>query len=310
MPFAATVLRVMIASPSDTLAARDAVEDAVHQWNVAHSMQRGVVLQPWRWETSAVPVLGAHPQTLINAQGIDSSDIVFGIFGSRLGSPTPDAVSGTVDEIQRSVELKKAVHLYFSRARLPNDVDPAQIAGLRDFKQRAESMGLLGEFTDVSELANMVWRAIELDVRGMRIRKHLTADEYEHPMRRYLQVRWGSRESDRRFGSDKGALPEDLDDRAGLLAAVALERYAPYVYYAESFKVDIDVVIRSALTDVPDSTWAEIEGIASKLLQNIRVKSIDGSWLIKASDGSSRRGKWKPGREWGPPNFGPTIIDI
>jgi hypothetical protein len=216
-------------------------------------------------------------------------------------------VSGTVDEIQRSVELKKSVHLYFSRAQLPNDVDPAQIAGLRDFKRRAESMGLLGEFSDVAELANMVWRAIELDVRGMRLRRNSITDEYEHPKRRYLQVRWGSRESDRRFGSDKGALPEDPDDRAGLLAAVALERFTPYVDYAASYTVDIDVVIRSGLADVPDSTWAEIEGIAKKLLQNIRIKSLDGSWLIKTSSGRSRRGTWKPTKDWGPPNFGPTL---
>lgn len=307
MPFAATVLRVMIVSPSDTSTARDAVEYAIHQWNVASSSQRGVVLQPWRWETSAVPILGEHPQTLINTQGIDNSDIVFALFGSRLGSPTPDAVSGTVHEIQRSVELKKSVHLYFSTAQLPNDVDPAQIAGLRDFKQRAQSMGLLGEFSDVSELATMVWRAVDLDVRGMRLRKNVTTDEYEHPKRRYLQIRWGSRESDRRFGSDKGALPEDPDDRAGLLAAVALERFTPYVDYAASLSVDVDIVIRSALAEVPESTWAAIEGISRKLLQSIRVKSLDGTWLLKLSTGGSRRGRWKPTSEWGPPNFGPTF---
>lgn len=116
MPYVATVLRVMIASPSDVPEARDAVEKAVHGWNDANARNKGVILQPWRWETSAVPVMGAHPQKLINAQGVDDSDIVFALFGGRLGSPTPDAISGTAEEIDRALELGKPVHLYFSTA--------------------------------------------------------------------------------------------------------------------------------------------------------------------------------------------------
>jgi hypothetical protein len=62
----------------------------------------------------SVPLLGGHPQRLINAQGVDDSDILFALFalfGSRLGSPTPDAVSGTVEEIERAVEQGKPIHL-------------------------------------------------------------------------------------------------------------------------------------------------------------------------------------------------------
>jgi len=305
MAFEATVLRVMIASPSDTVAARDAVEDAINRWNDAHSMRRRIVLQPWRWETSAVPVLGSHPQALINSQGVDSSDIVFALFGSRLGSPTPDAVSGTVAEVQRSVQLGKPVHIYFSTAALPNDVDTAQIDGIRDFRRRAQSLGLLGEFSDVAELTHMVWRAVELDVQNVRRRKSPTIDEYEHPQRQYLQLRWGSRETDRQFGMSRGALPEDPDDRAGLLAAVALEKYTPYLESVWRSIADIDIVIRSDLALVPDSAWKVIEGIATKHLQSIRVKSLDGSWVIKTSDGGNRRGKWKPTKLWGPPSYGP-----
>lgn len=37
MAFTATVLRVMIASPSDTAEARDAVEAAIYGWNGAYA---------------------------------------------------------------------------------------------------------------------------------------------------------------------------------------------------------------------------------------------------------------------------------
>jgi len=169
MPYTATVLRVMIASPSDVPDARDAVEKAIHGWNDANARTKGVILQPWRWETSAVPVMGAHPQKLINAQGVDDSDIVFALFGGRLGSPTPDAISGTAEEIDRALELGKPVHLYFSTAPLPNDIDTVQLDALRAFKTAMQDRGLLGEFNNPDQLNHEVWKAIEHDIVTLKL---------------------------------------------------------------------------------------------------------------------------------------------
>ncbi|WP_259803147.1 hypothetical protein [Corynebacterium amycolatum] len=43
MRFPATVLRVLVASPSDVPDARDAVEGALHSWNRLHATTRNVV---------------------------------------------------------------------------------------------------------------------------------------------------------------------------------------------------------------------------------------------------------------------------
>ena len=169
MAYVAHVLRVMIASPSDTAEARDAVESAVHAWNGANAQSKQTVLLPWRWETSSVPLLGSHPQSFINSQGVDSSDIVFALFGGRLGSPTSAAVSGTVEEIERAVAQGKPVHLYFSTAPLPNDVDIEQLDGLRTFKAAVSQRGLLGEFSNVSQLIHEVWKAIEHDISELSL---------------------------------------------------------------------------------------------------------------------------------------------
>lgn len=168
MSYSATVLRVMIASPGDMSDARDSVERAIYGWNHANARLRKTILQPWRWESSSVPVLGGHPQTLINAQGVDDSDVVFALFGGRLGSPTPAAISGTVEEIVRAQRQSTPVHLYFSTAPLPADVDTAQLTALREFKRDMQQQGLLGEFRDVSELEREVWRAIEHDLAKLR----------------------------------------------------------------------------------------------------------------------------------------------
>jgi hypothetical protein len=169
MTYIAHVLSVMIASPSDLPEARDAVEEAILSWNVAHAFNRKIVLLPWRWEDNAVPTLGDRPQALINTQGVDQSDIVFALFGSRLGSPTGDAISGTVEEIERAEKLGKHVHLYFSNGQLPNNVDVGQLTAVRQFKQAMQQKGILGEFSTPSELNYEVWKAIEYDLAKLEL---------------------------------------------------------------------------------------------------------------------------------------------
>ncbi|WP_147039257.1 DUF4062 domain-containing protein [Microbacterium aerolatum] len=164
----ASVVYVMIASPSDVPEARDAVYEAIGRWNEANTRERGVVLVPLRWETGAVPLLGNHPQAIINNQLVERADVVVAIFGSRLGSATPAAISGTAEEIERAVSAGKPVHLYFSSAPRPNDVDPQQLAALHDFRSRLEQDGLLGTFASPTELTAHVWQAIEHDITQFR----------------------------------------------------------------------------------------------------------------------------------------------
>jgi hypothetical protein len=165
MVYVAHVVQVMIAFPSDAQEARAAVERALHGWNDAYARNRQVILQPWWWE-AAVPSLGDHPQALLNAQGVDQADVVFALFGSRLGSPTPAAVSGTVEEIERADAQGKPVHLYFSTEPLPHDVDLDQVEGLRAFKREIQARSLYGEFSNPSHLEHEVWKAIEHDLTG------------------------------------------------------------------------------------------------------------------------------------------------
>ena len=58
MPFDARTLTVLIASPGDVLGARDAIEQELHEWNSVRSAATGTILQPRRWETDGVALLG------------------------------------------------------------------------------------------------------------------------------------------------------------------------------------------------------------------------------------------------------------
>jgi len=159
-----TAVFVMIASPSDIAEARQAVYTALARWNETNTTTRNVALIPLRWETGTVPMLGGDPQAIINKQLVDKADIVIALFGSRVGKATPETISGTVSEIETAEADGKAVHLYFSSAPHPNNVDLDQLKALQDFKAEIEKRGLYGSFNSPEELTAHVWQAIEHDL--------------------------------------------------------------------------------------------------------------------------------------------------
>jgi hypothetical protein len=159
MPFDASVVRVMIASPSDVDKSRAAVELAIHDWNREHSESQKIVFIPWHWKEGANPSLEAPAQTIINAQGVDRSDLIVAVFGSRLGSPVESGASGTVQEIERARGQGKPVHVFFSGEPQSN-VDPDQLRALLDFKKQIEAIGLHGSFDSSDELRRKVEYAL------------------------------------------------------------------------------------------------------------------------------------------------------
>jgi hypothetical protein len=152
MSFQANVLRVMIASPGDVAEERKVVTEEIHLWNYANAFARKLVLLPIKWETHSTPQLGDHPQTIINRQLLDEADIVVGIFGTRIGTPTEEYVSGTVEEIKKHVAAGKTAKIYFSDVPVPpSSLNPAQYASLQQFREECQSTGLYATFSSVQQ---------------------------------------------------------------------------------------------------------------------------------------------------------------
>jgi hypothetical protein len=167
MSFEALALTVLIASPGDTSDARDAVESAIGSWNRDRARSRKVVLLPVRWETDAVPAMGADPQSIINRQLVDSSDIVVALFHSRLGAPTSRAPSGTAEEIERAKGRGAPVHVFFSEMPIPRSVDPDELKRLNEFRTQLQSEGLLGSYASLEDLTAKIRTALEHDLEQL-----------------------------------------------------------------------------------------------------------------------------------------------
>lgn len=152
MPYQATVFDVMIASPGDVQVERNIVRDIIHEWNAIYSNSHEMVLQPVGWETHSHPSMGDRAQGVLNEQILKDADLLVAIFWTRLGSPTGEAPSGTVEEIERHMAAEKPAMLYFSSAPvLPDSVEFEQYQALKKFKEKCKSSGLIEEYESQNE---------------------------------------------------------------------------------------------------------------------------------------------------------------
>jgi len=152
----AIVLNVLIASPSDVGQERNVVTDAIYAWNAAHYQTTGTMLHAVRWETHSYPASGDRPQAILNKQIVESGDILIGIFGYKLGTPTGTAQSGTIEEIEEFRRAGKYVALYFSKADVPRSADRDQLKALEDYQRERQTDTLYGTFGTAEELRLLV----------------------------------------------------------------------------------------------------------------------------------------------------------
>lgn len=209
MPYTATVIPVMIASPGDVAQYRSATRDAIHEWNYIHSSANSVVLMPVGWETHSSPELGSRAQELINDRVLEDCDLLVGIFWTRLGTPTGEASSGTVEEIQRHVQAGRPAMIYFCQA--PADlgtVDMAQYQSLQVFKTWCEQQGLIQTFLNLEEF-------------GTNLRRHLQITLQKNP---YLRQAFDVAASTaNKFGIPAAIQSLPVDEIAAEAAALAPE---------------------------------------------------------------------------------------
>ena len=166
MPIETKLYRVLIASPRDVEEERKIVREEIARWNTMHAESMAIVLLPIGWETDATPDSGVSAQAAINRQLVDNCDLLIGIFWTRIGTPTLDAASGTIEEIERASANGKRCIVYFSDKPVsPSNVDQQQYDRLQQYKQNFK--GLRGEYKDIAEFKDIVHRHITKSIQDI-----------------------------------------------------------------------------------------------------------------------------------------------
>lgn len=160
--FQANVINIMIAGPSDVYSEVESVKNAIYEWNEINAQIYGLVLRPIHWKTSSFPSLSfSDAQMAINHQLVQTSDVLICLFGQRLGTQTPRAKSGTVEEIEQHLQSGKEVMVFFKET-IDANCDIKQLTALQDFKSYLEMKGLLGKYNDISNLKEEIKRRLQL----------------------------------------------------------------------------------------------------------------------------------------------------
>lgn len=176
MSYDAKVYKVFIASPDDVKAEREVVRSVLMRWNAINAENKKKVLLPVDWENHSSPITGMSAQEYINTHVLANCDILIGIFWSKIGSPAPNAESGTIDEINRHVSERKLAMLYFSTKDVPYNADFSQIEKVRELKEKYKKDSLYGEFSDCNELEKKLYNHIELKVNEGKFRPNFDSD--------------------------------------------------------------------------------------------------------------------------------------
>jgi len=156
MSYDAKVIKVFIASPGDVQKERDLIRETIYEWNMINSVARGIILMPIGWETYSVSSYGAPPQDDINVKLLKSCDLLIGVFWSKLGTPTDQYPSGSVEEIELHASQGKQIMLFFSKAAIPQSlIDVEQMAALREFRKSINGKCLYKEYEDSDKFKDL-----------------------------------------------------------------------------------------------------------------------------------------------------------
>jgi hypothetical protein len=156
---------LFVASPGDTVEARNRVREAVDRVNRLVGRPKGIIVRTIGWED--IPSGRAkRAQDRINPY-VKRAEIFVGILNKRFGSPTGIAESGTKEEYLLMAKRWKherprpEVMMYFKK--LPaSDLDrPAfQLKKVLNFKKQISKTDLYHEFTNIRQLGDMVENAV------------------------------------------------------------------------------------------------------------------------------------------------------
>jgi len=167
----------MIASPGDVQEERNAARDVVYEWNAAHSHSTKIILQPVGWDTHSSPSMGDRPQAIINKQVLSHSDLLVAIFWTRLGTPTGQAPSGTVEEIDEHLKHGKPAMVYFSSAPVPPEsVEAEQYKALLEFRKECAARGLVESFTALDEFRRKFSRQLAATINDHEYFKRTSSE--------------------------------------------------------------------------------------------------------------------------------------
>lgn len=170
MPSQVTKYKIVISSPSDIVEELDTVSEIIENWNITNSDDYGAMLERVSWKTHATSEIGDRPQAIINKQlDLKDCDILIAIFWTKLGTPTGEAESGTIEEIEEFRKADKPVSIYFSSIPVsPKKIDIEQYKKLSEIIEKYKHDGLVIDYNSIEQFRSKLPMDISRKIKLIR----------------------------------------------------------------------------------------------------------------------------------------------
>lgn len=196
-----TQLTIFFSGTSETESERAALRKVVEELNRMLDGVHKITLKMISWPEDFRPGVNEDIQTEINRQVQGHYDIYIGVLGSRFGTETPRAGSGTVEEFQLAISqfqqdsTSVRVFFYFKRTGLdPLAIDTDQLKKVQKFRNGLAQQGVVYmDFKDTANFVEMVkkhlwnliidewknnaWQPVELTTPTSKTKKDVSEDE-------------------------------------------------------------------------------------------------------------------------------------
>lgn len=161
--FQANCYNIMIVSPSDISEEREIAKNILYRWNELNSRFHNIVFSVLGYDINAHADSGVHPQESLNHQLLEQADLIIAIFWTKLGTPTTEYSSGSVEEISKHIKQGKKALIYFSNKSVdPRKLDSVQYKKLQEYKQSIQGNAFYKEFSSPEEFERLLNTEIQL----------------------------------------------------------------------------------------------------------------------------------------------------
>jgi DNA repair photolyase len=165
-------IKVFVSSPSDVKEEREIVLRIAEEINGASGRSKGYYIQCYEWEMDLQSGWGNF-QDKINPE-LEDTDIFIGILWSRLGTPTEEYLSGTVEEFERIKQLKnkgKNIEFAFFRSYKAANlsmIDPVQLTRVQQFfKENNGNVFTSKDYEGIEDFKTFVRQHLETKIEKL-----------------------------------------------------------------------------------------------------------------------------------------------
>lgn len=165
MPVYKTLFRVILSSPSDLSVERSLVKKIINEINDIHK-ESSFGLQLFTWEDDVYPSLTMHEAQIDidNVFAYHISDLIIGLFHTKIGTPVLGSPSGTIHEIEQAINSykqrnKPEIKLYFKGIKKKysetTPVEREKFEQVEKAKNEYQKLGIVQAFNSATEFENL-----------------------------------------------------------------------------------------------------------------------------------------------------------